>query len=93
MLKGLFRMPADALERQGRIIIVVVVRFACDTPAACESCWDSGKGASLHARLIIQASSYVVSHYCSNDLRNCLYTDYYSLLYRAPIASLKDQSM
>jgi len=33
VLKGLFRRRADALERQGRIIIVVV-RFDCDT-AAC----------------------------------------------------------
>jgi hypothetical protein len=34
VLKGLFRRRADALERQGRIIIVVVVRFDRDT-AAC----------------------------------------------------------
>ena len=59
VLKGLFRRRADALERQGRIIIVVVVRFDRDT-AAC--LW---KGAV--ACPIIQGSPYVVS-LCSNDM-------------------------
>jgi hypothetical protein len=41
--KGLFRRRADALERQGSIIIVVVVRFDCDT-AAC--LWKGGNRVS-----------------------------------------------
>ena len=97
MLKGLFRRRADALERQGGIIIVVVVRFDRDT-AAC--LW---KGALT--RPIIQGSSYVVS-LCSNDMSvhtyarihslNALCTFLYFTLYRAFgafIGSLEHQSM
>ena len=95
--KGLFRRRADALERQGGIFIVVVVRFDRDT-AAC--LW---KGALT--RPIIQGSSYVVS-LCSNDMSvhtyarihslNALCTFLYFTLYRAFgafIGSLEHQSM
>lgn len=98
MLKGLFRRRADALERQGGIIIVVVVvRFDRDT-AAC--LWQGAVACP-----IIQGSSYVVS-LCSNGMSVHTYARIHSLdalctflyfsLYRAfgaSIGSLEHQSM
>ena len=92
VLKGLFRRRADALGRQGSII-VVVVRFDGDT-AAC--LW---KGAV--ACPIIQGSPYVVS-LCSNDMsvhrtrEPTSQCPMYFSLYRAfgaSIGSLEHQSM